>query len=320
MEWDDLKHFLAVARCGSLTEAARGLKSSPATVGRRVAALEDQLGIRLFDRKLTGYSLTESGEAIRLKAEEMEQAVWSIEREAFGRDLRATGKVRVTTAPEMAALIIGPNLAQFRNDLPGVTLDIAASTDVVNLTRREADIALRTVRPTHGDFVIRHVGWWNLGLYAAKTYADSHGLQPGLSDLAKAEIITWNEESAQWRGGAWFYEHARDARTVLEANTRRVHHAACRAGLGVAILPCLLADADSELICLLSHQQVISAELLMIVHRDLIRVPRVRAVMDFLADVCPKTTGSIHDLRTSRERRRPRVPEQTGGGRKTSAT
>jgi DNA-binding transcriptional LysR family regulator len=99
MEWDDLKHFLAVARCGSLTEAARGLKSSPATVGRRVAALEDQLGIRLFDRKLTGYSLTESGEAIRLKAEEMEQAVWSIEREAFGRDLRATGKSELRPRP-----------------------------------------------------------------------------------------------------------------------------------------------------------------------------------------------------------------------------
>jgi DNA-binding transcriptional LysR family regulator len=294
MEWSDLKHFLAVARCGSLSEAARALKSSAATVGRRIAALEAQLGVRLFDRRVTGYSLTESGEAIRLKTEQVEQAVFSIEREAFGRDLCATGKVRVTTTPEMGALIIGPNLARFRHDLPGVTLDLAASTDVVNLTRREADIALRTVRPKQGDFVIRHVGWWNLGLYAAKTYADLHDLRPGRRNLAKVGVITWNEESAHWRGGAWFSEHARGATIVLEANTRRVHLAACRAGLGMAILPCLLADPDPELVCLLPHQQVISAELLMIIHRDLIRVPRVRAVMDFLVDICPKMTGSIH--------------------------
>ena len=91
MEWSDLKHFLAVARCGSLSEAARALKSSAATVGRRIAALEAQLGVRLFDRRVTGYSLTESGEAIRLNAEQVEQAVFSIEREAFGRDLCATG-------------------------------------------------------------------------------------------------------------------------------------------------------------------------------------------------------------------------------------
>ena len=91
MEWDDFKYFLAVARGGSLTAAARALKTSAATVGRRVLALEARLGARLFDRGQTGYALTESGEAIRVKAEEIEEAVLSAEREAFGRDLRASG-------------------------------------------------------------------------------------------------------------------------------------------------------------------------------------------------------------------------------------
>lgn len=92
MEWDDIKHFLAVARSGSLTDAARELKSSAATVGRRVAELESKLGARLFDRSQAGYSLTECGEAIRLKAEDIEEAVLAIEREAGGRDRRATGR------------------------------------------------------------------------------------------------------------------------------------------------------------------------------------------------------------------------------------
>ena len=90
MEWDDLRHFLAVARAGSLADAARQLKTSPATVGRRVAALEAQLGARLFDRKQTGYTLTESGAAIHKKAEEVEEAVLSVEREALGRDLHVS--------------------------------------------------------------------------------------------------------------------------------------------------------------------------------------------------------------------------------------
>src|ERR1700730_9188059 len=171
MEWDDLKHFLAVARSGSLTDAARALNTSAATVGRRIAALESRLGARLFDRKQTGYTLTESGEAIRLKAEEVEEAVLSVERAALGRDLRATGKVLGARTDYIAALVIAPHLAKFRRCFPGISLEVIASTDVFNLTRRDADIALRTVRPTQGDLVIRCAGSWNCGLYAAKTYA-----------------------------------------------------------------------------------------------------------------------------------------------------
>ena len=143
MEWDDFKHFLAVARLGSLSDAARSLKISPATVGRRIAALEQRLGTRLFDRGQTGYALTEGGEAIRLKAEDIEEAVLSVEREASGRDLRATGKVRLATAEDIATFLIAPRLAEFRRSHPGIVLEMVASWDVVSLTRREADIAVR---------------------------------------------------------------------------------------------------------------------------------------------------------------------------------
>jgi DNA-binding transcriptional LysR family regulator len=291
MEWDDLKHFLAVARAGSLRDAARALKSSAATVGRRIAALEARLGARLFDRQQTGYRLTESGEAIRLKAEQVEEAVLSVEREAIGRDLRATGKVRITTTDDIGSLVIGPNLGQFRRSFPGISLEIVRIPEVINLAKREADIALRTVRPTHGDVIMRQVGWWNLGLYAASGYAAAHDLKPGVNDFSKVDIISWNEEVAHWRGGPWFAEHARGSAVVLAANTRRIHHAACKAGVGVAILPCLMADNDPDLVCLLPPVQVISVEMWLVVHRDLIRTARVRAVMDFLAEVVPITTA-----------------------------
>ncbi len=214
MEWDDFKHFLAVARTGSLSEAARGLKTSGATVGRRLTALENRLGARLFDRAQTGYTLTESGEAIWLKAEDVEEAVLSVEREAFGRDLRATCKFRVATAEDIGSFVIAPRLAEFHRSYPGIVLELVSSWDVVNLTRREVDIAVRTVRPSHGDFIVRQAGVWNCAVYVSRDYAAKRNLKPGLNDFRDIDVITWAEENT-FRGGDWFDEHARGAPVVL---------------------------------------------------------------------------------------------------------
>ncbi len=285
MEWDDLKYFLAVARTGSLVKAAHVLKSSAATVGRRIADLERQLGARLFERKQTGYVLTESGEAIRLKAEDVEEAVLAVEREALGRDLRPSGKVRLAASDDIATHFVAPNLPQFQRRFPEIALEVVARMDLVNLTRREADVAIRGVRPTHGDFVVRRVGSWPCGLYAAKSYARAHRMKPGAVDFSTVGIITWTEEQAHVRGGPWFAQHARGSAVALASDSARVHFAACKAGVGVAILPCRVADHDPDLIRLLPAERVLSVELWEVVHRDLVRTARVRAVMDFLSDL-----------------------------------
>jgi DNA-binding transcriptional LysR family regulator len=288
MDWDDFRHFLAVARGGSLTAAARALKSSPATVGRRVAALEKKLGTRLFDRRQNGYSLTESGELVRVKAQDMEDAITAAERETLGRDLRATGKVRVTASDDIAAHVIGPSLGRFKRLYPGILLEIVARMDVVSLSRREADIALRGVRPTTGDVVVRPAGVWPYGLYASRDYCEAHGLRSGSFDLSRLSIITWTEPYAHLRGGPWFAKHARGAAIALRSDSARVHFAACKASAGVAILPSKVAERDPDLVCLLPSEQVLSLELLLVVHRDLLRTARIRAVMEFLADLSPK--------------------------------
>ena len=281
MEWDDLKHFLAVARTGSLADAARILKTSPATVGRRIAALEARLGARLFDRNQTGYTLAKGGEAIRARAEEVEDAVLKLERQALGRDLRPVGKVRLATVNEIAATLIAPQLGEFRRCYPEIVLEVVEARDFANLTRREADIALRTRRPEHGDLMIRQVGWWKSGLYAAKSYAEAHSLKAGLADLSGLDIITWTEECAHLPGGPWFAEHARRSNVAFEANSRHIHYSACKAGIGLAILPCLSADRDPDLVRLLPPEQVITADLYLLVHRDLSATARIRAVLDF---------------------------------------
>jgi DNA-binding transcriptional LysR family regulator len=288
MEWDDLKYFLAVARSGSLTEGGKTLKTSASTVSRRIVVLEKKLGARLFQRKSSGYALTESGLVIRRKAEEVEEAALSVERVAFGRDTHAAGVVRVTASDDIAANLIAPHLGQFRQRYPDIALEIVAQMELADLTRREADIALRGARPTRGQFVIRRASVWHFGLYATRQYAELHDLKPGLSDLSGTEIITWTKEWVHLRGGPWFAEYARGAKIALASDSCRVHHAACKAGLGLAILPCALADKEPDLLRLLPPEKVLSLPLWLVVHRDVARTARVRAVMEFLFETVSK--------------------------------
>jgi DNA-binding transcriptional LysR family regulator len=194
----------------------------------------------------------------------------------------------VSTGDDTAAFIIAPKLAALNMSHPGISLEIVARFDVANLARREAEIGLRTVAPQNGDFVVRHAGWWNLGLYATRSYAQAHDLEPGLSGLSKAGIITWDTAHADLGGGPWFAKHTPGARVVMRANSRLIQLAACKAGLGVAILPSVAADHEPDLVQLLPPAEVVSTKLWLVVHRDLARTARIRAVLDFLGSIVPK--------------------------------
>lgn len=287
MEWDEVRNFLAVARGGSLSAAAKVLDLSAATVGRHVAALEKRLGARLFEHRQTGYALTETGETIRVKAEEAEEAMLALERAAIGRDLRARGRVRLATAEDIASLLVAPRLPELRRAYPGITIETVASWDMVNLTRREADIALRTARPTEGDFVMRQVGVWNCAVYVSKAYAKKRRIDlagRGRTTLPALDVIAWTDDST-FRSSEWFGRNARGSAVVFTANSRHIQMAACKAGLGAAILPCLAADSDRDLVRLAEPEHVRSVGLWLVAHRDLIHTARVRAVMDFIVDI-----------------------------------
>jgi DNA-binding transcriptional LysR family regulator len=233
--------------------------------------------------------LTDCGKAVFIKAEQVEADVKAVEQEVLGRDLGATGKVRLASTDDIATLLVAPNLEDFRRRFPGIELEITGSQELTNLSRREADVALRPVRPKQANLLIRKVGLWNLGLYAARKYADAHDLRPGARDFSNAELIAWTSKGAGLRAGPWFNKNARGSRVILAANSRRIHYAACKAGIGIAILPSLAADHDPDLVCLLTPEHVISVPLWLVAHRDLARTARVRAVMEFLAQAVSRT-------------------------------
>jgi DNA-binding transcriptional LysR family regulator len=288
MEWDDLKHFLAVARSGSLTEAARALKASAATVGRHIDALEKRLGARLFEHRSTGYILTDLGHSVMVRAEEAEAAVLAVEREVAGVDRRLSGKVRVATTEDISAMVVVPALPEFRRQHQGIELEILGRIDLSNLTRRDADLALRTVRPERGDLLVRRIGAVDLGVYCSRGYADAHSLAGRTVDFGRVEIITWVEEMAMLRGGAWLAERAAESAVALRVNTTRLLFDACRAGLGLAVLPCFGADHDADLVCLMPPEEVLSVDAWVVMHRDLAQTARVRAVAEFLARLGPR--------------------------------
>jgi DNA-binding transcriptional LysR family regulator len=287
MEWDDLKHFLAVARSGSLTEAARGLKASAATVGRHIESLEQRLGARLFEHRSTGYVLTEVGRSILVRAEGVELAVLAVERGVASSDLGLSGKVRVACTEDMASMVVVPHLAPFISQHPQLAIELVGGMPTVNLTRRDADIALRSTRPETGDLMVRRIGGVDLAVYASKAYAAARGVAPRAFDFAKVETITWIEEMAGLRGGPWLAKHAAGSRVALQVNTSRLLYAACVAGLGVAVLPCFGGDTDPDLVCLVPPEEVQTLDLWVVVHRDLATMPRVRAVMDYLVTLGP---------------------------------
>jgi len=301
MEWDDLKHFLAVARSGSLTEAARALKASAATVGRHIEALETRLGARLFEHRSTGYVLTELGRSIMIRAEQAEAAVLAVEREVQGVDRRLSGKVRVATTEDISAMVVVPALPEFRAQHQGIEIEILGRIDLSNLTRRDADIALRTVRPERGDLLIRRIGAVDLGVYCSRSYAEAHSLGEGAVDFAQVEIITWVEEMAMLRGGPWLAERAADSVVALRVNTTRLLFDACRAGLGLAVLPCFGADREPDLVCLMPPEQVLSVEAWVVMHRDLAQTARVRAVAEFLAELGPRLSRARGQNRPAAE-------------------
>jgi DNA-binding transcriptional LysR family regulator len=278
LDWGHLRFFLELVRTGSHARAAQRLGVDRNTIARRVVALEEALGIALFERGPQGWSCTAAGQELSELASRVEQDVLALARHADARDRALAGTVRLTTATHLAAHLLVPALPALRDRHPGLVLEIAADQRTFDLTRREADLALRMGRPRDAGLVTRRLSEVAYGLYTARARG---GASRREVDFAADAFVGFDDSLAGVPQERWLERVAPARRIAFRCNSTASLHAAARLGIGVAVLPRFLADPDPALVRL-DGPQPVNHELWLLVHGDLRRSPRVRAVIEWV--------------------------------------
>lgn len=283
-DWDDFRFFVAVARHGSVSGAARVLKVAQPTVGRRIAAFEKRLGAQLFVRSVAGWKLSEVGRSMLVHGERMEEQAHSAELLATGRDLGIDGKVRITASEWLTRSVLGPAVGPFLAQHTGLSLELVADARHLNLVRREADIALRPSRFTHEDVSQREVAVMEFGLYASDTYLTRRGMPDFARGCEGHEIVAMTDDMGHIPDGEWLALLADRARIVIRTNGREPMATMAAAGVGLTCLPRFLGDATPGLRLLPTPGPAPHRQLWVGVHRAARSTPRIRATLTFLTD------------------------------------
>jgi len=284
-KWDDYRIFLAVARTRTLSQAGQQLGISQPTVGRRISALERTLEARLFDRTGRQMTLTVAGLAIQQEAETMERAATNVGLRALGFDRRPYGTVRLSVTEGLGSSWITPRLAPLLERYPGLKLEIATDRIAANLSKREADIAIRFFRPSQSDLLIRRFGDLRYGLFASHAYLAARGTPYAPADLATHTLIGFEEEMRDWPEMAFLYRHGLAERFAYRSNSAIAQLAAAEAGLGIAPLPVYLAAPRQALTRVMEQVDLPGRQIWLAVHKDIRQTARIAVVWDFLAEM-----------------------------------
>ncbi len=278
--WDDLRTVLAIGRTGSLSGAARTLRVSHPTVFRRINQIERRLGVRLFERKRAGYTLTVAGEELVAVAERVEEDLSGVERRLAGQDLRPSGTVRVTTTDTLVALLI-PIFAEFRAAHTGIELDLIVSSELLNISRRDADVAIRPSRQVPENLIGRKVSEIGMAVYGHERLFANRRRDAAFEDYP---WVGPDESLSYLPLARWLRERRLHERLVYRANTLLGCHEAARGGIGLAVLPCMLGDPAPELVRVGPLLDDLQGELWLLTHRDLRDVARIRVFLDFVTE------------------------------------
>ena len=286
LDWDDLRYFAELSRTGSLSAAARRLRVDHSTVARRVANLEESLAVRLFDRLPRGWVLTADGEQMAERVERLETEIFALGSFARGRSGALSGSVRVSAPPAFAALFLMPRLGLLRERHPGIEIEIAGEMRIANLTRREADLALRIGRPEGASMVVRRLPDFAYGLFGRRDYVER---------VPEAEwtLLGHDESLEHSPPQQWLRHYAAGRPLAIRSNDISGLFTAVRAGLGVAILSWYMTELAPELVCVARGDPSLHRELWMVVHADVRRAPSVRAVMDSIVDIIERDRALI---------------------------
>lgn len=291
MHWDDLRFFLAVARSRTLAAAAHKLGVDATTVGRRTDRLANDLGTALFEIGPGGHILTTAGEDLLRRAEEAERAIVSAASALTGEQSRLAGTVRLSLSEGFANWVVAPHLEGFRKHNPDICLEIVSTNGFLNPSKREADLAVMLARPARGPLIAQKLTDYMLGLYASSAYEAARQPIRNLADLRDQTLIGYIPDFIYAEELRYLSEIDAGLTPSLSSSSINVQHAMTVAGLGVAPLPHFIGRQSRDLVPILPDLVRVKRTFWIVVHSDLQRVARVRAVIDWLRTVVMENRG-----------------------------
>lgn len=274
MNWDDMRLFLAVARSGSISGAAKQLGVQHSTVSRRLRSLEEKLGARLVERKKAGYELTVAGENIKQSAIRIEREMLGVDKALLGKDTNLVGPLRVTAINNMASSVLMPMFARFSDDHPQVDLHIVVSNMDASLAQREADIAIRLTNSPTDTLIGKRMLTVTSTIYGSRKYLESIKQQAVEPKWIGVNCCAFHK--------TWTKQYCSNQSHNFYSDDTLLTLSAIREGLGVSYLPCFLGDADPLLVRFSEPSEQHNLGLWILLHPDLKRTARVLAFRDYM--------------------------------------
>jgi len=281
--WDDYRIFLAVADNGSLSGAARQLKVTHSTVFRRINSMEESFGVVLFDRQSSGYKLTLAGEEVLEHARRMETESERIAEKLSGGDLKLSGTIRVATMEGLAMVLLPPFIKKFRELHPEIRIDMVISSQVFNLSRKEADLAIRMGQSSPPEHLTgRRIGTVSWAVYGAPSYFAEHGKPASAEELKGHQFVGADSHEAHRAYAKWTREMVDEDDIVYTSNVVMAQRSAAREGIGLVVLPRYLGETERRLERAFDVGSELDLDMWVLTHPDL-RNKRVEMLMDFIS-------------------------------------
>jgi DNA-binding transcriptional LysR family regulator len=291
----DLPLILALSRERTLAGAAERLDVDLSTVFRRLNTLEKRLRVRLFDRSAKGYQLTAAGERAASAAERVETELLTLDRDISGRDQQLSGRLRITASETLSHAVLPRLLANFQAEHPRIELILTIDNRIMDLSRREADVALRVRRPTDPTLFGRRLTNLAWAFYAPADTTGSLRREGRSYNFARHTVIGW-DEPARIVASDWLATHVLPERIGFRCNSLVNQLVAARVGLGIALLPCYLADRDAGVRRFSGVLTDLTSELWIVTHQDLKNTARIRAFLASIGDAIIAERRSFEGL------------------------
>lgn len=282
MNWDDFRVFLALARSPTLAAAAAKLDVDATTAGRRLRRLEAALNATLFEPGPGGQVLTDHGQRLLAYAEAAEHAAAAAKSDIAGERGLLAGTVRVSVAEGLGTWLVARHLAGFHDTNPNIRIELVATNGFLNPSKREADLAIMLARPARGPLVARKLTDYRLKLYASHDYEARHGLPKTKAELKDHTLVGYIPDFIYAEELRYLGEVEADLEPALASSSINVQYGLTRFGSGIGVLPCFIGDQDPALVRVLDEKVAITRSFWVVVHRDVRRLARVAAFIDWL--------------------------------------